>query len=43
MTDGGYERLLMKNAAATDTAAIDRIAPIVLQPTVSGMYLKAAL
>lgn len=32
----------MKKAAATETAAIVSIAPIVLQPIVSGMYLRAA-
>jgi len=38
----GYERLVRKYAAATDKAAIERIAPTVLQPTVSGMYRSAA-
>ena len=43
MTSGnGYERLLRKYAVATDTAAIVRMAPIVLHPTVSGMYRRAA-
>jgi len=40
--DGGYERLVRKYAAATDNAAILRMAPIVRQPTVSGMYRSAA-
>jgi len=40
--DFGYERLVRKYAAVTERAAMARMAPIVFQPTVSGMYRSAA-